>query len=103
MRNEITKDKRDSKKSYYASYFEKNRNKSSEIWKGIRSLVNISSLKSSNIKLLDENNNLVSDPKKISEVFNEHVSTIGSKIEKKIHLLKVTIMITLTKKTRMGG
>ena len=64
LRNQITKDKRDSKKEYYNSYFEKNKHKSSEIWKGIRSLVNIKSTKSSNIKLLDENNNLVSGPKK---------------------------------------
>ena len=27
LRNEITKDKRDSKKSYYVSYFEKNKSK----------------------------------------------------------------------------
>ena len=41
LRNEITTDKRKSKKSYYFSYFEKNQHKPSEIWKGIRSLVNI--------------------------------------------------------------
>ena len=84
LRNEITKDKRDSKKSYYSTYFEKNKHKSSEIWKGIRSLVNIKSCKPSNIKLFDENNNLVSDPKKISSTFNDYFSTIGSKIEQKI-------------------
>ena len=49
-RNEITKLKRDNKKTYYISYFEKNKNKSSEIWKGIKSLVNIKSSKISNIK-----------------------------------------------------
>ena len=43
LRNEITKDKRDSKKSYYSSYFEKNKFKSAEIWKGINSLVSIKS------------------------------------------------------------
>ena len=65
LRNEITNDKRNSKKLYYSSYFEKNKQKSSEIWKGIRSLVNLKSSKTHNIKLLDKNNNLVSDPKKI--------------------------------------
>ena len=62
LRNEITKDKRDSKKAYYITYFEKNKHKSSKIWKGIRTLVNIKPSKSANIKLFDENNNLVSDP-----------------------------------------
>ena len=84
LRNEITKDKRDSKKSYYTAYFEKNKHKSSEIWKGIRSLVNIKSMKTNNIKLLDENRNLVSDTKEISNIFNKYFATIGSKIEQKI-------------------
>ena len=84
LRNEITKDKRDSKKVYYTSYFEKNKYKSSEIWKGIRSLINIKSSKTSNIKLMDANKNLISDPKKVSNIFNDHFSSIGSKIEQKI-------------------
>ena len=41
LRNEITREKRDSKKSYYSAHFEKNRKNSSEIWKGIRFLVNM--------------------------------------------------------------
>ena len=52
LRNEITKDKRDSKTAHYTSYFEKNKHKSSEIWKGIKALVNIKSSKSSNINPL---------------------------------------------------
>ena len=80
LRNEITKDKRDSKKSYFHSYFEKNKLKSAEVWKGIRSLVNIKASKSFSIKLLNENNNLISDPKIISNVFNDYFSSIGLKI-----------------------
>ena len=86
-RNEITSLKRENKKTYYISYFEKNKNKSSEIWKGIKSLVNIKSSKISNIKLLDVNNNLISDPRKITNMFNNHFSTIGSKIEQKIPIV----------------
>ena len=84
LRNEITNDKRNSKKSYYHSYFEKNKLKSSEIWKGISSVVNIKASKSLSIKLLNENHNLVSDPKIISNVFNNYFSTIGPEIERKI-------------------
>ena len=76
LRNKITQEKRDSKKSHYASYFEKNKKKSSDIWKGIRSLVNIKPAKTSNIKLMDENKNLISDPQKIANIFNDHFSTI---------------------------
>ena len=87
LRNEITKDKRDSKKSYFHSYFEKNKLKSAEVWKGIRSLVNIKASKSFSIKLLNENNNLISDPKIISNVFNDYFSSIGPKIERKIPIV----------------
>ena len=87
LRNDITKDKRDSKKSYYASYFEKNKLKSSEVWKGIRSLVNIKASKSTSIKLLNDNENLVSDPQVISYMFNNYFSSIGPKIERKIPIV----------------
>ena len=103
LRNEITKDKRDSKKSYYLSYFEKNKQKSSDIWKGIRSIVNVKSTKSSIIKLLDENNNLVSDSKKISQKFNNYFSTIVLTSTRGFHLHLVILEITLIKETIMGN
>ena len=81
VRNEITKDKRDNKKVHFTEYFE---HKASEIWKGIRRLVNIKSSKVSKIKLLDKNGNLISHPKKIANTFNDHFSTIGSNIEQRI-------------------
>ena len=84
IRNKITQEKWDSKKAHYAAYFEKNKNKASDIWKGIRSLVNIKPTKASSIKLLDENKNLISDPRKIVNVFNDHFSTIGTKVQQKI-------------------
>ena len=69
---------------HISAYFDKNKYKSSEIWKGIGTLVNIKSSKSSRIKLLDGNNNLITHPKKISNTLNNHFSTIGSKSEQKI-------------------
>ena len=83
IRNKITKEKRDSKKLYYASYFEKNKKKSSDIWKGIRSLVNIKPTRASNIKLI-EDDKLISDPTKIANIFNNHFSTIGNRVQQKI-------------------
>ena len=73
---------------YVTSYFENNKQKSSDIWNGIRSLVNIKSsdiwkgIRSlinikyfkSSFKLLDNDHNLISD----------HFATIGSAIEQKI-------------------
>ena len=102
LRNEITKDKRDSKKSYYHSYFEKNKLKSAEIWKGIRSLVNIKASKSSSIKLLNENDNLISNPKIISNVFNNYFSSIGTKIEHKIPIVPGSFKDYFEKKDKNG-
>ena len=55
IRNRVTKLKRESKITYYNNFFEINKNKSSIIWKGIRSLVNIRSSSKKIISLIDEN------------------------------------------------
>ena len=69
---------------HFSLLTDKNKHKLSEIWKGIRTLVNVKSSQSSSIKLLDRNNNLIADPKKICNTLNNNFSTIGSKIEPKI-------------------
>ena len=102
MRNEITNQKRSSKMEHYAKYFEKNKRKSSETWKGIRSLVNIKSTKLSNIKILDKNKNLISDPLKLANIFNDHFSTVGSKIEQKIPFQAGNFKDYLNKKDKNG-
>ena len=98
LRNEITSDKRKSKKEYFNSYFEKNKQKSSDVWKGIRLLVNTKTPKSSNIKLMDEHNNLLSDPKLIADIFNDHFSTVGSKVDSKIPRVPGSYKSYLSKK-----
>ena len=102
LRNKITQEKRDSKKSHHASCFEKNKNKASDIWKGIRSLVNIKPTKASSIKLFDENKNLISDPRKIVNVFNDHFSTIGTKVQEKIPVEPGNFKDYLNKRDKNG-
>jgi hypothetical protein len=84
LRNQITKDKRRNKKSHNIAQFEKNKNAISTVWKSIRSLVNMKPGKKSNIKLMDENNNIISDPNIIGNIFNDHFSTLGAKVQQKI-------------------
>ena len=98
LRNEITSDKRKSKMFYFNSYFENNKQKSFNIWKGIRLLVNTKAPKSSNIKLMDDHNNLISDPQKIANIFNDHFSTVGSKVDSKIARVTGSYKSYLTKK-----
>ena len=72
------------KKKFQIAQFDKNKKKSSDVWKSIRSLVNIKPSKSTNIKLLDERNNLISDPGTIGNIFNDHFSTLGANVQAKI-------------------
>ena len=83
LRNQITREKRAGKKAYYLTYFEKNKKKSSEIWKGIRSLVNVSKTKTNQIKLLDKNE-IISDSDKVANISNHHFATVGHKVQQKI-------------------
>ena len=84
LRNQVTKDKRQSKKNHFAAQFEKNKNTISAVWKTIRSLVNLKPGKKSSIKLMDENQNIISDSKTIANIFNDHFSTLGAKVQQKI-------------------
>ena len=81
LRNEITSDKRRSKKQHYEAFFESNKRKTSKLWEGVRELVNMSSAKSSNIKLLNEmDGTLISDKGIIANTFNHHFASIGENV-----------------------
>ena len=69
LRNKITDEKRNSKKAHFTEKFSRIKDNSAKIWKEIRSLVNIKSSKSSSIKILDENHNILSDSQKIANIF----------------------------------
>ena len=102
LRNQITKEKRESKKAHFSAYFENNRKKSSEIWRGIRSLVNVKKSKSSNIKLQDSDGNLITDPKKIADMFNDHFATVGHKVQQKIPVEKGSFLDYMNKRDKNG-
>ena len=84
LRNKITEEKRSSKKAHYTEKFSQVKDNSAKVWKEIRSLVNIKSSKSSSIKILDENQNILSDSQKIANIFNDHYATLGAKVQHKI-------------------
>ena len=77
LRNKITDEKRISKKNYFSKKFQENKDKSSKIWKEIRSLVSLKPNNSTKIKILDDNKNILSDSQKISNIFNDHFATLG--------------------------
>ena len=102
IRNQITKDKRRNKKAHHIAQFEKNKNSISTVWKSIRSLVNMKAGKKSVIKLMDENNNIISDPKIIGNIFNDHFSTLGAKVQQKIPVERGDFREYLKRKDKNG-
>ena len=83
MRNEITSEKRQSKKSFHVSQFNHNSTKASKIWQNIRKIVNVKSTKNTSIKLLIDDE-IISDPLKNANTFNSHFSKLGAKVQEKI-------------------
>jgi exonuclease III len=83
MRNEITNEKRASKRNFHTTQFEKNKSKSSKVWQDIRKLVNVKSVKTSSIKLMRDEN-IISDQTENANTFNTHFSKLGEKVQKKI-------------------
>ena len=84
IRNIVTKLKRDSKLEYYHKFFEENKKKSSAIWKGIRSIVNINNTLRKDINLLNDKGKNVSDPTKIAKLLNKYFASVGPNIDNKI-------------------
>ena len=102
LRNQITKDKRVSKKQYYFDYFKANRKKSSEIWKGIKALVNLKSSTKSSIQLFDKSKNIVNDPSVVSNIFNDYFSDLGRNVQRKIPEERGSFTKYLNKKDKNG-
>jgi hypothetical protein len=99
LRNQVTKEKRQSKKAYFAAQFEKNKNTVSNIWKCIRSLVNLKPGKKSSIKLMDSDERIISDSKTIAKIFNDHFSALGAGVQQKIPVVEVNYNSYLYKKS----
>jgi hypothetical protein len=85
LRSSIQTDIKNSKKKYFQDYFAYNAKNIKDTWQGIKSIVNINTKNKSNPTSLMVNKKLISDPKAVSENFNEYFSSIASKLQKKIY------------------
>ena len=83
-RNEIVFKIRNSKKIYFQSFFEKNKNDSKKIWKGIRSLVTLKKKNLTQPTSLSVNGELLTNPIKVSNVFNKYFVNIGPNLSNQI-------------------
>ena len=75
---------RQSKQTYYQSYFEQNKKDSKTIWQGIHEIISSRKNKNnSNVSAIISDNN-VTDPIEIAQNFNNFFTSIGTKLQKKI-------------------
>ena len=84
LRNTIRRMKRDAKSKYYKEYIEMHNDKTSSIWKGIRSLVKLKSSSKNDISIIDAKGVIISDQEKICNQFNNFFVNIGLNIDKTI-------------------
>jgi len=83
-RNMIISLIRKNKRKFYIDYFTEHNKNIKKTWEGIRQLVNINKKKSVSIKLINDNNNQITDGKEMANTFNNFYSNLGSSIEQKI-------------------
>ena len=74
-----------SKKRYYNQYFLDNITDGKKIWKGIKQIVHFKpNTNQKFVKIMDNNNEEISDPKSIANAFNNHFSNIGKVLDNQI-------------------
>ena len=85
LRNKIVDLCRNSKKKHFSKFFTENINNIRNTWKGIKSIINIKSTQKHESISLMHNNEILSDPKKVADSFNEYFSSIAGELQGKIH------------------
>ena len=83
LKNSVTEVTRRREKDYYDSYFTENKNNLQKIWKGIKEVINIKAKSFSQPNCIIENNQPVTEPRKIANAFNNYFTSIADNILKK--------------------
>ena len=97
LRNEIVALTRTKRKQFYKNYFEENNKNLRKVWQGIRQIINVKSKQSDIPTSITVNNKQITNPKDISNSFNNYYSNVAENILKKIESMKDTKrdMVTL--------
>lgn len=85
LRNQIVALSRKSKKQYYQNYFTQNSDNLRNTWRGIKSIINMDGKDKSNPTSLLIDKDLVTDPTKVANEFNNYFSNIAGKLQASIH------------------
>ena len=82
LKNNLNEIINNSKKMYYEKYFINNNNNLRKIWKGIKEIINIKSKNYDIPTCIQVENNIITDPLKICNSFNEYFTSIADDILK---------------------
>ena len=82
LRNQINELIRVNKKNYYQNYFTEHSSNIKKVWEGIKEVINIKDKNKSTPNCIEIDNKLITDPKIISENFNNYFSNIADNILK---------------------
>ena len=88
FRNQVNRELKKSKKSYYTSYFAEHKNNIKKTWEGIRKIVNTKSSINYGIPQLNINGKITVDPKVIANNVNDFFANVGHETEKTIPKVK---------------
>ena len=80
QKNEITDLIRNSKKKHYQNYFKTHKNNLKNVWKGIKSIINVKCKNFDTPTCLTIDDVTITDPIQIASSFNDYFSTIAEKI-----------------------
>ena len=83
-RNKLNHLLRVSKRNYYSNYFDTKGGNSRQIWKGIKSLINIKSKSYQVPEVINDNGCELTDAKSIANAFNGFFSNVGCNLANKI-------------------
>ena len=83
-----------SKKNYYDDFFKNNLNDLKNTWKGIRNLIYATKSATFVPNTLSQNDESITDPIKIANIFSNFFSTIAAKSKSKIKFSKKNIFLT---------
>ena len=84
-RNQIVSLTRLSKKNHMQKFFQENRTNARKTWQGIRSIINVKNTSRFVPNYITSNGKSCSDPVSIADNFNSYFSSVGKKIQNKIH------------------
>ena len=90
-RNLVTSRLRKAEKDFHTAFFEENKDKVKETWKGIRNLINVSKKATTNIEKIIENGKETTNTVEIANALNTFYVNIGKTIEEKNSESKYTI------------